>query len=65
MEQAEGVWSGKFLMFKHEKEHTVLLYKIDEFYSEVFYDREYNSIRRLMPFKSNKLLKPYFTINNN
>ena len=45
LEQVENVWSGKHIATKHDKNHDILLYQIDGFFVEVYYHREYNSIR--------------------
>ena len=58
-EQAEAVWSGAHIAERHNEEFDILLYHIDSIYVEVFYDREYNVIRRLRSFTSTDQLRPY------
>jgi hypothetical protein len=59
MEQAEAVWNGTHIAERKDAEFDILLYQIDGFYVEVFYDREYNVIRRLRSFLSTEQLTPY------
>jgi hypothetical protein len=59
MEQAESIWDGVFLGDRKDSEHRILLYQIDDFYVEVFYHIEYNTIRRFRSFSSTNQLDPY------
>lgn len=65
MEQAEAVWSGKLQGTRHEGEFKILLYKIDDFYVEAWYDVKYNILRKFVPFDEKELLIPYFRLNYN
>jgi hypothetical protein len=38
IEQAEAVWDGVFVGDREDEEHRILLYQIDSFYVEVYYD---------------------------
>lgn len=58
-DQAEAVWQGVFIENRETKEYRILLYAIDEFYVEVFYDNITNEIKRFRPFTTLKLLEPY------
>ena len=60
MEQAEAIWSGTHIGNREDDEHRILLYKIDEFYVEVFYNKEHNFIRKFRPFNSLNQLLPYY-----
>lgn len=46
MEQAEAIWSGVQLNQRDDGIYTILLYKIDDFYVEVYYHKQYNVIRK-------------------
>ena len=59
MEQAEAVWNGVHLANREDDEHRILLYQIDGFYVEVFYDKEHNVIRRFRSFSNVGPLEPY------
>ena len=59
MEQAESIWDGVFLGDRKDSEHRILLYQIDDFYVEVFYHIQYNTIRRFRSFSSTDQLDPY------
>ena len=55
----EAVWNGTHIGERFDEEHNILLYQIDGFYVEVFYHREYNTIRRFRSFSSTEQLTPY------
>jgi hypothetical protein len=58
--QAEALWDcGVHLANREHGEHTVLLYQLDGFYVEVFYQKKLNAITRLRPFATTNLLQPY------
>ena len=59
MEQQEAIWDGVHIADRDEGEHKILLYQIDAFYVEVFYHKEYNVIRKYLPFNSIDKLAPY------
>ena len=42
-----------------DEQYRVLLYQIEGFYVEVYYDIAYNKIRKIKSFTSTGLLKPY------
>ena len=42
-----------------DAKYRVLLYQLDAFYVEVYYDIEYNKISKIKSFTSTALLKPY------
>jgi len=64
-EKADAVWEGQFIAFREVDNHMVLLYKIGDFYWEVYYEREENAIVKLRPFKTKKFLAPYLKFNLN
>ena len=59
MEQIEAVWSGKHLATRHDEIHDILLYQIDGFFVEVYYNNEYNKIRKFEPIADKKQLLFY------
>lgn len=59
MEQIEAVWEGAFIATRKDKEHNILLYQIDSFYVEVFYNQKHKFIRKLRSFSSTSQLEPY------
>jgi hypothetical protein len=58
-EQAEYVWQGTYLATRIEKERKVLLYNLGEYYAEVFYDDQTNSITYIKGFRATSHLAPY------
>jgi hypothetical protein len=63
-EQADFVWQGAYLATRPEGDHQILLYSLDEFYAEVFYDTKANAITRIKGFRSRSLLMPYINLVN-
>ena len=61
MDKANAVWEGKFIGLREHEGHSVMLYRIDDFYCEVYYNREENTIIKLRPFKTKRLLQSYFS----
>ena len=59
IEQAEAVWDGVHIGERLDGEFEILLYHIDSFYVEVYYNREYNTISKLRSFSSIDQLYPY------
>ncbi len=59
MEQQEAIWDGVHIADRDDGEHKILLYQIDAFYVEVYYHKEYNVIRKYLPFNSTERLAPY------
>jgi hypothetical protein len=62
-EQAEITWQGAFLMSRIEKKHSIMLYKVNSFYVEVYYSNASNEIIEFCPFSSQKRLDLYFSSN--
>jgi hypothetical protein len=42
-----------------DEQFRILLYQVDSFYVEVYYDIAYNKIRKIKSFTSIRLLNPY------
>lgn len=59
MEQAETVWEGTYVGAREDKEHNILLYKIDDLYVEAFYHKQYNVLRKFEAFSEMELLEIY------
>ena len=64
-EQAEVTWQGEFCMTRDDLTHTIALYKVHQFYVEVFYNNATNEIERLNPFIAKKRLTLYFHFQQN
>ena len=54
------VWEGRFLSTKEDKDCTVVLYRIYDFFCEVYFDKIKNSIVRLKPFRTKEILHEFF-----
>jgi hypothetical protein len=57
--QAETIWEGSFIADREDEGYKILLYQVDAFYVEVFYDKASNAIQRHFAFSSTDLLEPY------
>ena len=64
-QKAESVWQGEFITFREEDRGTVLLYRVHDFYVEVYYAKETNKIIRFNPFRTKARLGLYFTASLN
>ena len=60
-EKASLVWEGTFLSCKEDKHQTVVLYKVYNFFCEVYYDNSDHSIIKLKPFRTKELLQKFFS----
>jgi hypothetical protein len=63
--QAEAVWQGEFFLLRETIKHTILLYKVDSFYVEVYYNNDSNVIEKFNSFSSKKRLELYFHLQMN
>jgi hypothetical protein len=61
-EQAECIWQGTCLAMRSEPGHKILLYRLHDFYAEVFYDEQQNEIVRIKGFRANSNLVPYMLL---
>jgi hypothetical protein len=58
--QTDVIWeSGVFLDRRRESFHSILLFQIDDFYTEVWYHSHFNVILRIQSFSDTDLLAPY------
>jgi hypothetical protein len=63
-EQALIVWNdGKFIKERLDEPNKFLLYKIDDFFAEVWYQSHKNKIVSIRSFKRGKSLDTYFKLN--
>jgi hypothetical protein len=53
--------NGRFLALREDEDHQVILYKVNDFYVEVYYHLDSNSIERIRPFKTTWRLQAYFS----
>lgn len=58
-EKAEYVWQGTHIATRTDSEHRILLYRLDDYYAEVFYHAETNVITDITGFRANSKLVPY------
>lgn len=63
MEQAEFVWEGKYIGYREDEDHKILLYKVEDLFVEVYYHKEYNVIRKFAAFTEHELLDDYLPKN--
>lgn len=47
MEQHEAVWSGVCIGFREEEEYKIVIYKISDFYAELYYHEGHNVLKKL------------------
>jgi hypothetical protein len=63
LEQANAIWDeGKFLAHRVDKVNDYALYEIGDFFIEVTYAAHENKILTFKPFKTMRLLEPYWTL---
>jgi hypothetical protein len=58
-EKAEIAWNGTFIADRIEKEDNILLFSLEDFFVEVYYNVKDDEIITIRPFKSSRLLEPY------
>lgn len=59
-EQAESVWQSQFIADRPDGNSIILLYCLGEFFVEVTYHPRLNKIINIKPFKTKRLLEPYW-----
>ena len=60
MKQVEATWEkGVHLSTRFDGVQAILLWQIDAFYVEIFYDQLDNTIEKLRSFRSTIPLRPY------
>ena len=60
-EKANLVWEGQFLSTRQDREHVVVLYRIFDFFCEVYYDKKNKTVTTLKPFRTQTLLQRFFS----
>jgi len=56
-EQANVIWLGTRVASRHDDEHEIVLFQIDGFFVEVFFNRTYDVIRKIEAIENiNQLL---------
>ncbi|MDQ6763269.1 MAG: hypothetical protein M3015_11660 [Bacteroidota bacterium] len=58
-EKAEAVWDGTLIGDRTDNIFNILLYQIDSFYVEVYYQKRRNIIKWIRSFSSTDQLLPY------
>ena len=62
-EKTQLVWDrGTFLTLRFEAANFILLYHLDKFFAEVWYDHKQNQIVKVGAFKSRRCLEPYLDL---
>jgi hypothetical protein len=59
IEQQQVMWNGIHIADRAEGAHRIVLYQMDSFYIEVFYNHENNQVDRYRAFCSIEQLSPY------
>ena len=59
-EQAESVWQSQFVADRQDGDLTIFLYCLGEFFVEVTFNGKSNKITGIKPFKTMRLLEPYW-----
>jgi hypothetical protein len=60
-DQATATWKGNFLTFREEEDYRFILYKLENFFVEVYYHKESNVIKKFKAFRAPWRLQAYFT----
>lgn len=45
--QTHAIWSGVRVAKRHDEEHEIVLFQIDDFFVEVFFNMTYDVIRKI------------------
>ena len=64
-QKAITVWEGEFMTYREEKGFIIMLYKVYDFYVEVYYNNQNNKLVKFNPFSSKKRLELYFDVSLN
>jgi len=60
-EKERAVWEGRFLSTRKQRNETIILYRVFDFFCEVYFENKKNEIIRLKPFRGTELLGNYFS----
>lgn len=58
-DKAKKIWNGTFVALRYEHNLKILLYRLDGFWVEVFYDKDTCCIKEFRPFVSRKPLNEF------
>ena len=58
-EKTEVAWNATFIADRIEQGDNVLLFSLDDFFIEIFYNVKDNEIITIRPFKNSRLFEPY------
>ena len=58
-EQSKALWAATMLGHRENGFFHILLYQLDSFYIEVYYDKPENVLSHFRPFSSTRYLEPY------
>jgi len=58
-EKARATWDSVLVSDREDVDHRILLYQVDAFYVEVYYNKKLNAITKFRSFSSTELLVPY------
>lgn len=61
VQQAKATWTGAHISQREDQEHIILLYQLQNFYVEVFYNKRFTCIKKFRPFISTEHLEPYLS----
>ncbi|RYZ28713.1 MAG: hypothetical protein EOO10_08625 [Chitinophagaceae bacterium] len=59
-DKATFVWSGKFQTYRNEEGFTIMLYKVEDFYVEVYYETNTNKRIAFIPIDKARRAELYF-----
>jgi hypothetical protein len=60
-DKARAARTGNFLSLREDEDHQKVLYKVNNFFVEVYYHLDSNAIERIRPFKTTWRLRAYFS----
>ncbi len=59
-EQTDAIWeNGVFLYRRTESFYNILLFQVENFYTEIYYHSHFNVIIKIRSFSDTDLLMPY------
>jgi hypothetical protein len=64
-DKAKAILQGHFCMVREDIKHTIVLYKMQDFYIEVYFHNQTNRIVRCNPFSSKMRIGLYFDLQKN
>ena len=63
--KVEATWEGKFVSYRQLGSITIVLYKIEDFYVEGYYDFPDNRLLKLQPLPAENMAESRFDFNLN